>query len=281
MPKNVPLPPSVLIFEDITSRRISGGSSPAAELVFNILNTSDHLFAEQLLVKVSPLFFGTDQATLRRKDYALDPDGRKKWRGVVQYGPPDSDENEEREQMSFQVSGETVHITQAFETIGKFRKEEEEDPTDYQGAIGVDQDGEVKGCDILTGKLSFTRTAYFPLARVDDAYIKTIAGVVGRVNAKPFKSFEKGEVLLTGCSGSPQWDKERWEITFNFDCSPNVKNLTVGEIKVKEKLGWDYLWVVYEKVEDEEGKQLAARPLQVNVERVYRFANFSALGIGG
>lgn len=269
--------PEPYLFENLESRRVGGGESPYAEFNWTILHTKEQTLAEAMLLGATPLIVTTASGLVYRKDWTLDPDGRERWRGVVQYGPPDLADN--REQMSFNVSGETIHITQALETIGKYRKAGET-PVDFKGAIGVDKDGEVKGCDIITGKLSFSKTVYFPLPRVNDNFLKQLASVVGKVNAGPFKSFEPGEVLFTGCSGAPQWDQFRWEITYNFDCSPNVTNIMIGDIKVEAKLGWDYLWVQYEKIDDEEGKQIVARPLQANVERVYRFADFNQLGIG-
>ncbi|MCE9605061.1 MAG: hypothetical protein K8U03_09200 [Planctomycetia bacterium] len=279
MAVNVPRIRPPQLIEDVASRRIVGGATPSAEVVWNILGTADHALAETLLIEATPLIFPTAFHNLVRKDWSCDPDGRRKWRGSVQYGVPDPDDNQE--QMSFNVSGETTHITQALRTIGKFRASDSiVDPADFQGAIGVDKDGEVKGVDIVTGKLSFSKTVYFPLNRVNDLYLKTLAGLVGKVNETQFKTFAPGEVLFVGCSGSPQWEKSRWEITFNFDCSPNLTNIQIGPIVVDAKLGWDYLWVQYEKFEDGAAKQIVPRPLQVNVERVYYFADFAALGIG-
>ncbi len=46
------------------------------------------------------------------------------------------------------------------------------------------------------------------------------------------------------------------------------------------KGGWDCLWVEYGKQVDAASKRLTKTPLAVHVEQVYRFGDFSLLGIG-
>ena len=88
---------------------------------------------------------------------------------------------------------------------------------------------------------------------------------------------DDGEVLFMGASGSKRGDDE-WEITFRFAASPNVTNLTIGDITGVDKKGWEYLWVRYADAEDE--KVLVKQPTAVYVEKVYESGNFAGLGIG-
>ncbi|MCS7168060.1 MAG: hypothetical protein RMI91_12010 [Gemmatales bacterium] len=80
-----------------------------------------------------------------------------------------------------------------------------------------------------------------------------------------------------GASGS-QRGQDDWEITFSFAASPNATGLTVGEITDIEKKGWEYLWVRYQDIEDE--NVLVKQPAAVYVEQVYSHGDFALLGIG-
>jgi len=71
-----------------------------------------------------------------------------------------------------------------------------------------------------------------------------------------------------------------WEITFAFAASPNVTDLTIGNISGISKKGWDYLWCRYADFEDTDAKMLVKRPIAVVVNRVYPSGSFSLLGIG-
>jgi len=99
------------------------------------------------------------------------------------------------------------------------------------------------------------------------------------VNNAPFKGCAAGECLFLGASGSKRGDGD-WEIGFKFAASPNKTNLTVGDITVPAKKGWEYLWVRYEDKEDANAKILVKRPLSAHVEKVYHDGDLSQLGIG-
>ena len=89
-----------------------------------------------------------------------------------------------------------------------------------------------------------------------------------------------GECLFLGASGSQRGIGEDWELSFRFAGSPNASNLSVGPITGITKLGWEYMWIRYEDVEDFDAAQLVKRPTSVHIEQVYEYADFSWLGIG-
>ena len=59
--------------------------------------------------------------------------------------------------------------------------------------------------------------------------------------------------------------------------SPNMSNLTVGDITNINKKGWEYLWVRYGDAEDTAAKTLIKKPTAVYVEKVYEQGDFGAL----
>ena len=109
-------------------------------------------------------------------------------------------------------------------------------------------------------------------------YKLTLFGLTGKVNNAAFRGFAAGEVLFLGAQGSKTGTGD-WSISYRFAASPNVANLTVGDITVTEKRGWDYLWVSYADSKDDTAKRLVKKPVAAYVEQVYGYADFSLLGI--
>lgn len=281
----------IIALEDVTSRRLSSRlTAPSEERDWNLMQRGgtdpiDMDAAEIALLSFSPFAVTTlDQEILIRSDWNLEPNGRRWAKGTVVYTPYDpanGDGPQAEGDVSFVVSGDSTHIQTALKTSGKYVKQGET-PADFQGALNVDSDGNVGGTDIVARHLTFPETHYQPFDVVTPAWIKTMASIVGCMNDAPFRSFNRGELLLVGLSGSKNYEKKRWDITYSFDASPNVSNLQIGEIVVEQKLGHDYLWVRYKKKSQAVGgrKLILPQPIQANVEQVYQFADFSRMGIG-
>jgi hypothetical protein len=122
-------------------------------------------------------------------------------------------------------------------------------------------------------------------------FIKDLSRMTGKVNQLPFLTFDRGEVLFEGASGSQKFtesDYPQFDLTYKFKVSPNEENLTIGqegeeeddspgEITVGFKRGWDYFWVQYEETEDEEASVVSKQPIAAFVERVYKTADLNLL----
>jgi len=98
------------------------------------------------------------------------------------------------------------------------------------------------------------------------------------VNSAGFKGFAAGECLFLGAAGSKRGSGD-WEITYRFAASPNVTNLTIGDITGINKKGWEYLWVRYSDSEDAVAKALVKKPVAVYIEQVYPYGDLGLLGI--
>ncbi|MEX0744876.1 MAG: hypothetical protein WD118_04675, partial [Phycisphaeraceae bacterium] len=146
--------------------------------------------------------------------------------------------------------------------------------------IGVTDDA-VEGVEITVPVYHFSETHYLPASEVTLGYRGDLFHLTGKVNNAGFRGLAAGECLFLGASGSRRGTdpEDDWEISFRFAGSPNRTNLTVGSITGIDKLGWDYLWVRYEDVEDETAHALTKRPVAVYVEQVYESGNFGLLGI--
>ena len=188
------------------------------------------------------------------------------------------DGEEETVSFAFDTGGGTMHRNQSLKTVSKSPN----DAPDFNGAIEVDNEGNVNGVDVTMPVLNFTETHTMSGSRVTTSYKKNIAALTGTVNRSSFRGFAPGEVLFLGASGSKRSKKASapWEITFRFAVSPNQSSVSVGKLKVSNKKGWNYLWVRYaDKVADNK-KNVIKEPVAAYVEQVYPEGDFGNLGLG-
>lgn len=192
--------------------------------------------------------------------------------------PDDPDEDEETTSFAFDTGGGTMHRNQSIMTVSKVPN----DAPDFNGAIEVDNEGNVNGIDVTMPVLNFTETHTMNGARVTTSYKKAVAALTGTVNRSGFRGFSAGEVLFLGASGAKRSKKPNapWEITFRFAVSPNQSGLQVGKLKVPSKKGWDYLWVRYADKVSENKKNVIKEPVAAYVEQVYPTGDFGNLGLG-
>ena len=190
----------------------------------------------------------------------------------------DPDEDEETTSFAFDTGGGTMHRNQSLKTVSKVPN----DAPDFNGAIEVDNEGNVNGVDVTMPVLNFTETHTMNGSRVTTSYKKTVAALTGTVNSSGFRGFSAGEVLFLGASGTKRSKKPNapWEITFRFAVSPNQSSLQVGKLKVSNKKGWDYLWVRYADKVAENRKNVIKEPVAAYVEQVYPTGDFGNLGLG-
>ena len=192
--------------------------------------------------------------------------------------PVDPDEDEETTSFAFDTGGGTMHRNQSIKTVSKVPN----DAPDFNGAIEVDNEGNVNGVDVTMPVLNFTETHTMNGSRVTTSYKKTVAALTGTVNSSGFRGFSAGEVLFLGASGTKRSKKPNapWEITFRFAVSPNQSSLQAGKLKVSNKKGWDYLWVRYADKVAENRKNVIKEPVAAYVEQVYPTGDFGNLGLG-
>src|SRR5574344_461906 len=188
----------------------------------------------------------------------------------------DDDDDEEESSFAFDTGGGTMHLNQSLKTVSKTPNT----APDFNGAIEVDNEGNVNGVDVTMPVLNFTETHTMNGGRVSTSDKQTVAALTGTVNRSSFRGFSAGEVLFLGASGSKRSKKSSapWEITFRFAGSANQSSVKVGELTVANKKGWNYLWVRYaDKVADNK-KNMITRPIAAYVEQVYPEGDFGNLG---
>jgi hypothetical protein len=146
----------------------------------------------------------------------------------------------------------------------------------FQNAIGV-RNGEPEGVDVVIPALKLNFTYKWPRNVIDLAYVKALAGMVGRVNDASWFTFAAGELLFLGTTGEID-PTAPTEIQYHFASSANVTGLSIGQIANVAKGGHQYLWVSFDQAIDQ--SRIVQRPRACYVETVYGAANFSSFGIG-
>ena len=222
--------------------------------------------------------------------------GDDAWQVTISYEKNGAEEGADplKRSRSFDTTGGTQHITQGItevinygegifgdyiETIAEHRFPG--GAADMSGAIGVDSNG-VNGVDIVCPQLQWQESYDVPNQYVTSAYIRGVSAMTGTTNNAPFRGFEAGEVLFSGCSGSQEWDDQKgrgpWSLSYRFIASKNTSGISIGGISGIYKKGHEYLWVRYEDAVD--SSTLIKKPKAVYVNKVYKESNFAGLGIG-
>jgi len=260
------------------------GDNQATELLYECAGTADEAEAEVAVLAVAPATYrGQSRGRIRRRPIFVDVNSpaRSRWEisvpyTVVQWERPETGDSV----FSFETGGKTQHITQSLATVASYAPPGKTAP-DYQGAIGVTKDS-VEGIDIVVPTYEFAETYYMPAAYVTPAYRKGLFWITGKVNQAAFRTFDTGEVIFLGASGSRRGREvtDDWEVSFKFSASPNMTGIEIGEMTGIRKRGWEYIWVRYDDEEDEFASVLVKRPMAAYVEQVYRYGDFRQLGIG-
>jgi len=204
------------------------------------------------------------------------------WYGRVDYAKKTKAEDGETS-FRFDTGGGTQHITAAKAHVQTYTAGGATAP-DPKGGIGVTKSS-VEGVDITVPVFNFEVTYYVDAASMTAAYIDGLYKLTGKTNNAQFsvtidgvtQTWEAGEVLFLGASGSKRDSDDQWEINASFAASPNQTGLTIGDINGIAKKGWEYLWVYFEDTEDTSAKMLVKRPLAVYIERVYDPGDFGDL----
>lgn len=203
--------------------------------------------------------------------------GPELWEISVRYGatpPPSWNSVTVTPEWSFSIDEETVHVSHSITTVNAYAASGT--AADHKGAINVQPDGTIEGADVGVSALSWSETLYLPWAAWGPGYLQVLQATVTRWNSTAWRIWAPGEVLLRRARGRPA-GQAFVSIEFDFAVSPNVTGLAIGAITGIDKLGWDYLWVQSEEVEDTTAKANATRPKYAYVERLRYSANFNNL----
>lgn len=235
---------------------------------------------------VVPIAIGLGLQFLVRQSIKVKPEGAGIYSAAVTYGPEDDEKSEKPfEPLEWKYSFDT--------TGGKHKKgiaEEERTrqwcysmtntPPDLKGAINFDGK-KVNGVEVVVPNLEFSLTVFYAPQAVTVAFVQELARKTGRMNKDAWLGFQPGEVLFMGATGDgtvPTMRGQRVKpvpITFKYAASENRDDLIIGSNPAPiTKRGWDYLWVRYERMENN-GLDYPV-PVHAYVDRVYPELAFKA-----
>lgn len=253
------------------------GEPPSIVYHYTAYPESDGLEVQAAAYSLTPATVVGPYGLMYRQTIDVEPETHDQWHVIVPYA------QQKREAGSFQLSfdtlGGTVNRKLAISTVSSYKAAgvTTEIP-DYKGAIDVQDDGSVKGCDVVIPALKLTATFKHPQGFINGEQIKGLARMTGTKNGDSWLGYEAGEVLFLGATGTEGTDIET-SVAYHFACSENLTEQTVGPFSDVTKKGWDYAWCVYADATSE--AQAVRQPKYLYVEQVYDDRDFSTvLGFG-
>ena len=196
---------------------------------------------------------------------------------------------------SFDTSGGSSHVTYGRdERWIAFDPDDDEIPL-FGGGIGWNGES-FDGCDIKTPALTFTAKTRLKYALMRQDIAERFAMTTGMINDAPFCGFAKhcvqcvsvkGNVIflptvdavLENEYGTPVQAVEPWyEFTCEFEVQPWV-NITLPDKRWIRKNGYDYVWVLWKTIDDEDTALTIKVPKALYVNQVYPETDFNWFGL--
>lgn len=249
-------PKSTLVF--------SGEGEDKGTLGFEITNCADPADAWSTLLGGNGVDFSgvpgmVDGMVLRTID--MDPNGPDGWKATCNYSQFKPREREKLAnvgdyRISFSAKSTTLKQFVAKNTV----KYPSASAPDFGGAINVNRDGQVEGVEVVVPALSITVTQKMAGSVLSPGYAQTVANLIGKYNNASFLGFPAGSIQFVAGDGSlsyeipsplpggtPMAAPDR-DLAFEFLYSPNITGLTIGDITGINKLGHQYMWILWKDV---------------------------------
>lgn len=272
---------TVTVNESEFTRDFDAGPNAQHVLAYNAKNATDSPAAYAAVLAAAPATFqGFPISSIRGKNK-----GNNIWRVEVFYGLRTMPvETETASQVEFQGStrGGTQHITHSLSTVNRYTRGSRP-ATDHKQAIGVRQSGDgttIDGTDIIVPAYEESLTRYVATASFSAAYKQTLRALTGAVNIADWGGITAGELLFAGADWRTH-GVNLVRVDYYFLFADTISGDSIGDITGIDRQGWDYSWVEFIDESDRGSSRLRSVPDQVNVERVYPRAAFTALGIPG
>lgn len=250
----------------------STGNPPTITYHYQLYPVPDGNDAQAIAYSLTAPSVVSAYGLLFRQDIKCDPEASDQWHITVPYAKEEKQTGSYT--LSFDTTGGTINKKASYRTAGKYPA----GSPDYKGSIDVQHDGTVNGCDVPIPALKLSVRFSHPTGFISLAQIRAIARAHGKVNSTTMMTFDAGEVLFLGATGSEGSNADT-EVTYQLVCSENATNLTVGTITGITKAGHDYAWIRF-KPETDANKPVY-QPEAVYVEEVHLREDLkSVLGFG-
>ena len=183
--------------------------------------------------------------------------------------------------LTFQVGGGSYRITHSLSTISQNPATGfgASDVPDFKGAIGVDEEGGVRGVQLPPPTpFQFSIAKELATDDVNEAYLDTLSDLVWTTNQATFESHAAERCLFVGASGQKRGNG-LWTVTYNYGLGRHETSLTPQGFSTGfDKKAWQHLWVHYRTAESTTNpKLLLKRPVAAYVEKVFDVADWSSM----
>lgn len=275
----------IRIGEALDSREREDGQNPSYTERYYVEGTSSSAVATEtgraLMVHKygsPPTYNGLPLLTTRTEPLR----GVAAWRFEAVFQPLEVQTEEVAESnYSFSSTSGTANVKYSLETVAAVTVDGRPVRNFYNG-INRNDAGGYDGVDLFVPTPEFSMKQSHPMGWFSRSARVLISTLVGCINNAPFDGYAPGELMFKGIDattarytdayGVYQW---YWQATYHFAASPNTFIQFGGQDVPKR--GWDYSWMLVEKWENTETGDEESRPVQLNIERVYRTMDFSAL----
>jgi len=263
------------------------GRCTAAEIKYLVLNITSKRAAILAVIKAAPSAYG-ESNELPLKEFRFDGyEGEGNVKVTAVYGSEESgddtsEETEESTSMSFDCGSGTKHMTHALSQKKVWPPNSQDDA---DGGIGWNgksgSEAEFAGVDIPTADMREVWTKYVKASRLTTDYKRLCMEMYGKVNNKPFKGWEAGEVMFLGANFTSTVgdSRELVPVTYNFRISANEKNAKVAGKNIGSKNGWEYVWARSKTENDPNTNTPKVVTEGIYKSEVIEYADFSRLGI--
>jgi hypothetical protein len=242
------------------------------------------------------MMYSISLGPLYRSNISIEEKGPGHWFVDITWGPYDRKELEAMDiNWHMNTTGGTRHVTQAISVIRKVGSGSD-GVVDYHGAIGVNEQGDVEGIDILDPVQEWTENYKLPIGGFAWTYMdQIVTPLTAHVNLYPFRGKPTGSVLFKGGTGGRSTKDPMFldlSLTFAYskplttsdpplqwatqDKDGNNVTLTLTEKEGWHELDFHYVTQAPSAAPWRPGKRLA----QVTVNQVYFYDDFAKLGVG-
>lgn len=268
------------------------GKVTSAEKEYLVFNAADEDAALGAVLETAPKYLGSIPLEEIEIDEQIDDN---LFRVIASYEKSSSSsKNEEEEepeeepeeekteetvepQLSFNCGNGTRHVAEAYSQKQIFGDEPAGNLVGWNGEYG--ENAQVDGVDVPFPSFHEKYSIPMKVSALTTEYRRKVGSLVGKVNSTKFKGWEPGEVMFESISfTAPLQGEKEILVEFDFAIQLNEKNVKCGDILVKEKKGFEYIWFIPGTLKKESKGEI--KPIAGYIAQVVQYADFSVLGLG-
>jgi hypothetical protein len=263
----------IFSFTEIPDSRSSTLIPPTYTYKYLASGEPNDALVQLFALSATPLVIATLVGPIYRQDAKLEPDGFARYIVTVPYA---------RQQLqpgsytiNFETTGATENRKLAITHINDYATSGT--PTNHQGSIGVNAQGECEGVNVVLSSLKISISFRHPQGSLNQTYIRAVASITGSVNSDSFLGFQADELLFLGatCSQGANSDGSSAETnaTYQFAADQNRTGVSFAGpdgsplfsgVSIK---GHEYAWADFKSAVV--GGNAIMLPNFLHVEQVY------------